>query len=559
MGNRSGNGWGELPADVLAALDNWCDSHDADITLVRWLEGGLSGSPVGVLRWFERGSDDRQLIIKFLPDGPQEARLTKRALNLSPDEFRRSHLVEPVGDPVPVGRWWMLRQHIAGGDLFTMRPLAAFLDEDDTAVICRVITESVLREWNPRAERPARVLTARQYIREQLGAKLAPQGGLSLWADANALTPDEDWVHSDAFSWLPNPLAFTADRSFKGADKEFYIQRGCAHGDLNTGNVLLRRGRLEEFRLIDLGRFSDDAPLARDPMHLLLAMARRWVEQVKPHSSNRSALIRAIVTPEEAGSTAVTGYGAVSQAVHEVGQSWADGKGCGDQWRIESLLSLVGGGLLFAGRHEVADDREWFFELAAYAGQEYLRVVGLLGTQSPPPLRATIEPEPAEPVAGDPGNGRPSPAPVGIPRDRALISRALDVQLVYMQRVLGNKNNLVEIVMRLFEEDEAFIRLAPCRLSGSTPGSAIIALGDQRIYIVDLDAMDRFSSKTAIAYRDILDIVLYNDRRLGLLNTADIGLSATSGDFLVRGLLRWQAEAIVSELEALTGRRRRRS
>jgi hypothetical protein len=541
----SGDGWEELPDHVRTGLDDWCASHDGEIRLVRWLSGGLSGAPVGVIRWFEPGNEDRQLIVKFLPDGPEEARLTRRALKLSPKDFRHRHLVEPNNDAVPVGKWWMLHLRIAGGDLSMMKPLADLPQEADLAKICAVVIGSVLRDWNPTSKHASDPLTSCQYVRSHLGAKLAPQGALTLWAARNGLSPADDWVAGDGLGWLPNPLALAANRPFEGTDSTVWVQRGCAHGDLNARNVVLRPDRPDEFRLIDLGRFADDAPLARDPMHLLLAMASEWVKGFTPGSANRAALIRAIVAPADTDSAAVMGYAAVAGAIRNAAQEWADNRGWGDQWRLQALLSLVGCGLLFTGRHEIGDNRRWFFDLAAYATQAYLKLAAPVAGTGPPPPGARQEKA-----------GRTAPA--GFPRDRALIDRALEGQLVYWQRTIGNKKGLVEVVMRLLADDALFIRLAPCRLSGATPGSGVIALSDRHIHLADIDTSYRPSGVVAIAYGDLEDIVVHHDRRLGLLDTADIGLLASSGRFLARGLLRQQADAMVHDLEQMTGLRHRR-
>ncbi|WP_436760168.1 hypothetical protein [Streptosporangium sp. V21-05] len=129
----------------------------------------------------------------------------------------------------------------------------------------------------------------------------------------------------------------------------------------------------------------------------------------------------------------------------------------------------------------------------------------------------------------------------------------MDDQLPYPQRMFGNKDKLVDVVMRLLDEHEGFVRLAPCRLSGVTPGSAVIALSDRRTHLADIDMSYRTSDTVTIGHGDLRDVAVHNDRRLGVLNTADIGLETASGRFLVRGLLRWQAEAVKSELERLSG------
>ncbi|MFI6504819.1 hypothetical protein [Nonomuraea typhae] len=527
--------WEVLPDRVRAAFAAWRESHDAEIGLVRWLSGGLSGAPVGVVHWHEPGAEDLQLIVKFLPDGPDEARLTRRALTNSPDEFRRRHLVELFNDPLPLGEWWMLRQRIAGGDLSMMKPLADLPQGADLAGTCAVITEALLSGWNPRPAR-SEPRTVRQYVRDHLGAKLGPEGALTRWAAGQGLSPDDEWVWGDGFGWLPNPLTLTADRPSEEADQTLYVQRGRAHGDLNARNVILSPDRPDGFKLIDLGRFADDAPLARDLAHLLLALAAGWVKQFTPQSANRAALIRAIVDPAAADDPAVTGYAAVARAVHDTAQEWAAAQGWGDQWRRQALLSLAGCGLLFAGRREVGADRRWFFDLAAHATGAYLLLAAPTGRRPPPPPRS-------------------GGTPAGVPREQAAIERRLDNQLGYFQRMLGNRKSLAGITMHLLPEDETFIRLAPCRISLATPGSGVMVLSDRHTYLADVDTDYRPSKVIAIPHGDLGDIVVHHDRRLGIMDTADIALTAASGRFLARGLLRGQAEDMVRDLERLTGLR----
>ena len=80
----------------------------------------------------------------------------------------------------------------------------------------------------------------------------------------------------------------------------FLVSSGVLHGDLNLGNVLMPVDppRPREYKLIDLGRFSPTAPLARDPMHLLLSIAIEWLKGgIAPAMLLSRALIKVIVTP----------------------------------------------------------------------------------------------------------------------------------------------------------------------------------------------------------------------------------------------------------------------
>ncbi|MFC5818140.1 hypothetical protein [Nonomuraea harbinensis] len=535
MGELSGEKWNELPSDLLAVYRRWHESTTYDSELTGWMAGGMSDALVAVASQFEADVLARQAVLKFLKgDGAREARRMRRALNRSPREFREAHLVELIGDPIMLGSWWMIQMRIAGGDRSTVRPLVELRHSDGLPKACGIVFESVLGAWNPTLLHRPESMTAGAYLRLLLGDRLDHGEPLDRWAVEHGVTATVEWVPDGDGGLARNPLALA-----KGdGSHQLLVHRGRGHGDLNVRNVLLRAEDPRGFKLIDFGDFAEDAPLARDPAHLLLSLAREWLRALADDPEARHHLKAAIVTPHNPDVPSVFGFKAVSAAFHEAGQSWADSNDHGEHWRPQALLSLIGCALVFVGRKRLPDDvRQWFFDMSVYAAREYSR------------LTRDVDVPPFRPAAKAPV--------VGVPRSRGEIDAVLSRQLHFMQRTMGNQDGLVGAALQLLDEEERFVRLAPCRVRASTPGSAVIVVSDRYVRTAELDTKFRASGVTRIAHGDIRQLHLSLDRRLGLIDTADVRIATDSIELLVRGLLRDQAQSLVSALEELTGVRRR--
>ncbi|MGX7675618.1 hypothetical protein [Plantactinospora sp. DSM 117369] len=122
---------------------------------------------------------------------------------------------------------------------------------------------------------------------------------------------------------------------------------GRTHGDLNVHNILLPADPTA-YRLVDLGEFDTAAPLARDPMHLLLPIAAKWIATVDPSLVGHD-LAQAIVPSRNHRPPRKVGrFVKVSREMHGALQRWAAGSGNGDLWAEQSLLSPVR--VLWVGR-----------------------------------------------------------------------------------------------------------------------------------------------------------------------------------------------------------------
>ncbi|MEV4364566.1 hypothetical protein [Nonomuraea sp. NPDC049625] len=416
----------------------------------------------------------------------------------------------------------------------TVVPLAEMRHHKSLAMTCVIVVESVLDGWNPGDVHQHELMTASAYLRLVLGDRLAPGRNLSRWAAEHGVPATVGWVSDGEGGQVRNPLALASD----DGSKQLLVQRGNAHGDLNANNILVRKGDPQSFKLIDFASFANDAPLARDPVYLLLSLAREWLSDLADGSPGRHDLMAAIVNPQASPATSVFGSVKVSAAFHEAGQNWADRSGFGEHWRQQELLSLIGCALIFVGRARLPGDvRQWFFDLSVRATHEYLLLTQDSGG---PPARQAVK-----------------PSAVGVPRSRAEIDAVLCRQLPLMQRTLGNKDHLVDTVLELLEEQERFVCLVPCRLRGITPGSAIVLVSDRYVHAAELDFSYHPSTVAQVPHSEIRELQLFpGSRRLGLLDTADVRIATDAIEVLARGLLRPQAESLLASLEKLTGVRR---
>jgi hypothetical protein len=420
----------QLPADELEReLARLQDLMRCQIDFDEWLGGGRSGGPVALIVRSGPGLDDK-VAIKF-------ARLAevgnwRLAIRDCPPEFFRQHLVnlETVFSPdAGPSDWWIATLKIAGGDVSLFRPSVELdpLKGAHFASSCATIVKSIIEDWNPEPlPHPLEPIPPASYLNSIFDASRAiPSKPSWRWLDSLDISCTDVLVRRDGWrDALPNPLALAARLSSEPfCSRPLRVRFGRAHGDLNLGNVLMPVDppRPEEYKLIDLGGFSPKALLARDPMHLLLSIAIEWLKSgINPGTRLSRTLIDVIVRP--GARTTEEECQKVSQEIHAAGHSWAARKGLGDDWTRQSMLSLVGCGMLYAGRKvpglpDTPATPGWFFDLAAVAAHAYLEHVRLWDRYaeepSPPPQRSgsgNISPDQPAPQESRSGAQAPRPA-----------------------------------------------------------------------------------------------------------------------------------------------------
>ncbi|MEV2239350.1 hypothetical protein [Micromonospora sp. NPDC049891] len=414
--------WSRVPPEQAAAFERWAVVKRVSVEIVRYQQGGFSGTPIALVVWREPAKRDRQRFLRFYASQTGEIERAQQAYVDSPPTFVRRHL--PVAQLESLGDSWVAVFDVAAGDLLACPPLTEVMAQPEFPAHLRTIVQSVVHEWNqPPPSSQQRDTTVGGYLTELLEGRPerrgAPGARLRAWAKragvpAGPARVQVDWWRSE----LPNPLAFlagSAPRSGEGLS----LLTGRTHGDLNIGNILVPTEPTLDgngYQLIDLGGYHSDGPLTRDPMHLLLSMAAHWLRtSTRIEGETGTELIRALLRTASATGPRpeLLGHAGVSAAVHEAGRAIAASQGFGERWRLQTLLSLAGCALLFADRDLRMPDedqaRGWFFTLAAAALEEYLwrtrsqsATPVVVGTPQPAgDLRRPSTVKPADPVGMD--------------------------------------------------------------------------------------------------------------------------------------------------------------
>ncbi|MBM2623386.1 hypothetical protein JIG36_48620 [Actinoplanes sp. LDG1-06] len=364
--------WAQMLGEVGArALAHGLEATSFTLEHIRWFNLGRSGSPVAlVVR--KDGSAHDQLVLKFVdpPHVNQKVLSLREAWNKSDPQFRQRHLVEVVEPVVQAGRSSAVFQRLAYGELSASRPLEDLLGMKGFRKACQVIMQSVIAEWNDNSweiSSDPRLVTVGAVLGAMVGRKERRDTAVA-------------WVHR----YGPDLGGTNPADLLTGPESGTELRKlliGRAHGDLNARNILVS-GKPGDYVLIDYDRFRLNAPLARDPMHLLVTLALDEWQYLAP--ALRDELITVFVDPRDrAASERVRYYRAVSAATRDACTSSARGSGFVTEWNQQCLLGLVAGALLHIGRDlkknrklTAGQEREakvWCYRLAQAAAERYRR------------------------------------------------------------------------------------------------------------------------------------------------------------------------------------------
>lgn len=385
---RKREGWAQrLREEDIKQLARSVGNEDYDLSHRDWLDLGRSGDPVAVAVQQDWGGNANTRVLKFLDRNADEKLLSlKQAWNRSPKEFRKNHLAEVHPGHLQTASGFAVLMSIAGRNLAKYQALSDLLTRDSAlAERCSAIMRSILLDWNE-GPRNTGDRTVSQVIRSVV---------------AHREKAVIEWVrdHPEVRHSSPvDPLDFLDGHYAHGNVPNVFI--GKAHGDLSGRNVLVptsMTGDLDDYILIDYDHFADDVPLARDPMHLVVALVLDYFEHVGPRAY--LGLIQALVHPEEDGEPAADRFRQVMTALQAAGEEYAESLGAGHDWRPQALLSLMGAGLVHLGRDLRMDDpkqidpaKAWCYRLAAEAGEQYLLATGVDAVRSKPPAPNTETP-----------------------------------------------------------------------------------------------------------------------------------------------------------------------
>ncbi|MFI7500966.1 hypothetical protein ACIBVL_21185 [Streptomyces sp. NPDC049687] len=390
-----GNEGAEPLDDQAAELMDLLDDEAAGRALVDWALHGEHGGTVlpTAPRWRPSGESATGALLTAVTVTPGvgdvvvkvcaadqrgESQAHARAERTGGDRIARQ-----MFRPWRMGDGRMLTfQAPAAGSLRDVDTLAA-LAVPDLADACAHIIQWLLTGWNPGLENiRAHRRTASAVLRQELDALLSDAGSARAYgARVTGLDTTTCWIEADGLV-LPNPLAMAL--GVPGIpDPEVSVLPGRAHGDLHLQNIMVPhrdgRARLEEFRLIDLATYAEDAPLSRDVATLLLSALVPRVRERLPAEQER-ALLRHLVDANLMDPKADNHLARIvpesARLVEAVRRTCAEivPEGWRDGWTDQFLLSLQATALRFTTYDNLLPaGRWWFFRLAAHAGGELLR------------------------------------------------------------------------------------------------------------------------------------------------------------------------------------------
>jgi len=361
-----------LPPEVVAALEEWVTRTTFSLRWRDWFNDGRSGEPVArAVREHDAGGADQRVLKFFKAGGESRVANIRQARSAAPHGFRERIAVVEEG-VVQLGKWNAVFLQIADGNLDSSEPLSNLFDTHEFPDYCRTIVRSVLQDWNENRvhRRPAKNECVLTEIMGRRHADVLSWARRSSVLDGPRLLALPGWRER-----LLNPFTLVT-----GAEKDITIEDlliGKAHGDLHGRNVLIPvvpKVQAESYLLIDCDRYSDQAPLTRDPMHLLVALILDKFDTFEDLQPDVAKLLVDPNTPDTPRSLLpVRDLSAEIRGTRspQIDESW------GSEWDRQCLLSLVGVGLLHLGRdlrtREPDKAKEWCLHLAALAASAYLR------------------------------------------------------------------------------------------------------------------------------------------------------------------------------------------
>lgn len=362
----------ELPENVVAALAERVADDRYQVVHRKWFTAGRSGAPVALVLRSAPGESE-QVVLKFCDfDGRHRVLNLRTAWQESPG-FRQ-HMAQPDDHTIHLtDDWRAVFMRVARGDILEMVPLTDLYDDERFHEYCATIVRSVLQDWNDN-----RVVAAEADVGVLIQVMLGRRAGKAEeWAYRAGVAVDEPLVQLE--NWrrpLPNPFAFVSGR--EGRRKVDALIVGKAHGDLSGRNVVVPAEAgvaADRYVLIDYDRYSSRAPLARDPMHLLVALVLDRFGPEKPDVPTRE-LAEFVVDPRRQKVRSLESFRELSETIHAESAEFGKQNGFGADFKQQSLLSLIGVGLVHLGRKlHVRDEnavKEWCFHVAALAAAKYL-------------------------------------------------------------------------------------------------------------------------------------------------------------------------------------------
>lgn len=286
-----------LPPEYQAVLEQAQERYQIQITPLQELRGGQTGARLQLVSIRGAGrAGVEHAVLKLDRVNPKaragEMDLHAQAVKLSPPEFTRKHIPAFPYEPVRAGDAAAIFYAVAGQSLQNYRSLAQYERAAQVETIFTAAARFLLYEWNAGAAFEQAVHPQSLFPR-WLSYRLNPGGNIETFFHEALHIPSDTPGLAVQGRILPNPLRFAREQEAWGKMRPIDVLTGFQHGDLNTGNILVKfaldEKRLEGFYLIDFALFKAGMPLFYDLAYLTMSyltaeLARipfpRWIDLV---------------------------------------------------------------------------------------------------------------------------------------------------------------------------------------------------------------------------------------------------------------------------------------
>ncbi len=287
--SKSKNFFRLLPEAHRAAIAEFEATQGIKIQMARPLKGGRSGSYVYHTTWDNSSRSLKTLIMKISEVNhnnygePSEDDRHTRALEDSPSDFRRDHMVDlahPSYHSIQNGIL-LIFYEIAGKSISGFNAISSHDSLRDLERVFRWSHDTLLKKWNAATKLTSKLYYPIELIQSWLGYRIGSDGYIEKIVQQYMSDPNRSRLEIKN-EILPNPLGYARQSNFWQHDHQLVAIKSFVHGDLNLNNLLIQHSGDEEkivaYRLIDFALYQADQFLFYDQSYLKLSYFIEYVQ-----------------------------------------------------------------------------------------------------------------------------------------------------------------------------------------------------------------------------------------------------------------------------------------
>ncbi len=277
-----------LSEDFQKVIEQAQSQHNIRITPLQELKGGQTGARLYLASVAQANATRVQhMILKLDRVNPKaragEMELHQQALHLSPPDFARNHIPNFPYEPVKTSEAIGIFYSIAGQSLQNYRSLGWYTQARQLETIFTATNRFLLQEWNASAHF-SQAVHPQSLFSTWLSYRLKPGGAIERFFNETLQVPADIPNIAVQGKVFPNPFFYAREKEAWGQARSIDVLTGLQHGDLNTGNILVKFSqnsrKLEGYSLIDFSLFKEEMPLLYDHTYMAFSYLLRELERL---------------------------------------------------------------------------------------------------------------------------------------------------------------------------------------------------------------------------------------------------------------------------------------